>query len=172
MGYAGGTKKAPTYHDLGDHTESIQIDFDPTQITYAEIVDLFWQWHNPCGRAASRQYRAVLFVQNEGQRKVALESKGRIERERGRVTTEVLDLTGFWLAEDYHQKYYLRQEPTLLGELLAVYPDGRDFTNSTAAARLNAWVAGHVPAGGVEREVGTLGLSESTQKIVRERFGG
>ena len=56
MGYTGGTLKDPTYHNLGDHTESIQVDYDPAKTTYDKMLDVIWTCHNPCGAAWSRQY--------------------------------------------------------------------------------------------------------------------
>ena len=46
--YTGGTRKNPTYHDLGDHTESLQVDYDPARISYARLLEVFWDSHNPC----------------------------------------------------------------------------------------------------------------------------
>ena len=59
VGYAGGTKKNPAYHNLGDHTETIQIDYDPTKISFEKLLETFWDSHNPAQRSWSRQYMSV-----------------------------------------------------------------------------------------------------------------
>ncbi|MGB5616246.1 MAG: peptide-methionine (S)-S-oxide reductase, partial [Desulfobacterales bacterium] len=74
MGYAGGTKEAPTYHSLGDHTETIQIDYDPSQVSYNDLLDIFWQNHDPSSRAWSKQYMAAVFYHTDEQKKLAEES--------------------------------------------------------------------------------------------------
>src|SRR4029077_10582273 len=114
-GYAGGQKVNPTYHDLGDHTESLQIDFDPRQITYEQLLDMFWKMHNPCSSSWSRQYMAAVFYHDAGQKAVALRTRDRQATPRGRnVVTPVVPLTAFYRAEDYHQKYNLRNRRELL----------------------------------------------------------
>lgn len=142
MGYAGGTHPNPTYHDLGDHTESFQVDFDPAVIGYDRLLDLFWESHNPCDRGLSRQYMSAVFVASEEQKRAAEASKERVERRLGsKVRTPILPLGVFTPAEDYHQKYYLRNSP-LMREFQALYPDDKAFRESTAAARANGFLAG------------------------------
>ena len=71
VGYAGGRLKAPTYTHIGDHTETVQVDYDPAQITYAELLEVFWQGHNPRSRPYSRQYMAAVFYHNQEQKELA-----------------------------------------------------------------------------------------------------
>jgi peptide-methionine (S)-S-oxide reductase len=75
--------------------------------------------------------------------------------------TVILPTTKFYVAEDYHQKYYLRQSPALMREFAAMYPQGFDFMNSTAAARANGYIGGHGSRKAFEEEKDSLGLSES-----------
>ena len=75
VGYAGGTKENPTYTSLGDHSEAIRIDYDPTRISYAELLEIFWQSHNCTSRAYSRQYMSIILYHDEEQRKLAEESR-------------------------------------------------------------------------------------------------
>lgn len=157
--------KDPTYHDLGDHSESIQVDYDPTKLTYDQILDRIWVSHNPCGTAWSRQYMSAIFFQSDEQRKAILASKARIEEKLGRtVKTAVLPLTRFYLAEDYHQKYELRGTADLMKEFQAIYPDGKDFVNSTAAARVNSYLAGQGSPEQLRKEIDLLGLSAEGKK--------
>jgi methionine-S-sulfoxide reductase len=165
VGYSGGTKKSPTYHDLGDHTETIQLDYDPTQISYKELLEIFWESHNPGSRSWSRQYMAAIFFHNDQQKKIALETKDQVAaRIKDEVYTQILPATVFYLAEDYHQKYFLRLEPELLNELTAIYRSTKDFVASTAAARLNGYVAGYGTRAGIEAEISSLGLSPAGNK--------
>jgi len=164
VGYSGGTKRSPTYHDLGDQTETIQLDYDPAQISYKELLTIFWESHSP-SRPWSRQYLAAIFFHNDEQKKLALETQDQVAaRIKGEVFTEILPATEFYLAEDYHQKYFLRRVPELLNELTAIYPAVKNFVGSTAAARLNGYVAGYGARAGLEAELGSLGLSPAGNK--------
>jgi peptide-methionine (S)-S-oxide reductase len=170
VGYSGGTKENPTYHDLGDHSESIQIDFDPTQISFQNLLEVFWKAHDPTRRSWSRQYRAALFFHNEKQKRLALESRDReAARINGKIRTEILPATEFYLAEDYHQKYYLRQDFVLDNEFRKMFPSERDFVNSTAAARVNGYISGYGTITALKEELGQLGLSEAGRKRLLER---
>jgi methionine-S-sulfoxide reductase len=165
VGYTGGPQKNPTYHDLGDHSESIQIDFDPTRITYTELLEVFWKAHKPFSRSWSRQYRNALFYHDEGQRAAAEKSRAQISISRGRrVRTAIEPLGVFYRAEDYHQKYRLRSRPDFLRDLTRFYPQAREFTDSTAAARLNGYLGGHGSWPQLKKEIGGLGLREETRR--------
>ena len=101
VGYAGGTMKNPTYHNLGDHTETIQIDYDPTQISYEELLDVFWDSHNPTSRPWSRQYMSIVFYHDEEQKRSAIETRDREgSRREGVIFTEIVPASQFYLAED------------------------------------------------------------------------
>lgn len=167
VGYAGGSKADPTYRDLGDHTETLQVDYDPSRIGYEDLLDLFWAAHNPTSPSWSRQYASIIFYHDEDQRRLAEESLARQEAEQGRrLYTELERLDTFYLAEDYHQKYYLRSVRELAAEYLAIYPDLQAFVDSTAVARVNGYVGGNGSAEEVQRVLPELGLSESGERIL------
>jgi len=160
VGYAGGTAKDPTYYNLGDHTEAVQIDYDPTQVSYQELLDAFWAGHNPTAPALSRQYMSILFLHSEEQRELATEARDReAARRQTSIYTEIVPASQFYLAEGYHQKYYLRQAPELMGEFSLIYPEEADFVASTAGARVNGYLGGHGTLVAVQEEVGELGLA-------------
>lgn len=169
VGYAGGTKPYPTYHSLGDHTETIQIDYDPETISYRQLLDVFWASHDPTSRSWSAQYQAVIFYHNEEQQRLAVETRDRLSERLGRkVYTEILPYSSFYVAEDYHQKYRLRANPDFLREIKAIYPDDTDLMNSTAAARLNGFLAGYGSQEQVRKQLPNLGLSpESQTRLLR-----
>ena len=109
VGYAGGAKANPTYYALGDHAETIQIDYDPTRISYEELLNVFWESHNPTSPSWSRQYMSAIFYHNEEQQRLAQDTKARQEAKLGtKIYTEIVPYTQFYLAEDYHQKYHAK----------------------------------------------------------------
>ncbi len=173
-GYAGGTTADPTYYDLGDHSEAVQVDYDPERISYADLVAVFWDSHTCTSQSASRQYENILFYSNAEEERIALESKAQREAEAGAdVLTRVEPLTAFYRAEDYHQKYYLRSEWLLRDYYLSIYPDLQAFADSTATARVNAYLAGYGTLAQLDAEAGALGLAgaplERLRDLVRHR---
>ena len=169
VGYAGGSKDNPTYYNLGDHTETVQIDYDPPRITYEELLDIFWNSHNAARPPLSVQYKAAVFYHDEEQKRLANESKSRHEAEQNiTVLTEIIPYTRFYLAEGYHQKYYLTNVPDLLKEFTAMYPDINDFVNSTAVARVNGYVGRNGTIEDLEREIDSYGLSPAAKQRLLE----
>ncbi|HIJ77610.1 MAG TPA: peptide-methionine (S)-S-oxide reductase [Deltaproteobacteria bacterium] len=170
-GYTGGKKENPTYRALGDHAESIEIDYDPAVISYGELLEIFWKSHDPGSRPWSRQYMPAIFYHNEEQKKLAVESMKREEaRTLRKIYTEISPASKFYRAEDYHQKYYLRQRPELMIELKEIYPSNEDFLNSTAAARLNGYLAVKGPYAALQAEIADLlppGESRKLLDIIR-----
>jgi len=125
---------------------------------------MFWDGHNPTGRAP-RQYMSIILFHDEDQQKAALESKTALEEKMGIVvTTEIAVLDKFYLAEDYHQKYYLQAVKDLAAEIEAYYPSFNGFVDSTAAARLNGFVAGYGDSEQLAAEIESYGLSPDGEK--------
>jgi methionine-S-sulfoxide reductase len=115
-GYTDGTGPNPTYEDYAEkgYTEGVQVTYDPSRITYAELVDVFWKQINPIdpnGQFVDRgpQYRAAVFYHNESQRKLAERSRTELDHS-GRFDKPILvpikKYVSFFPAEDYHQDYY------------------------------------------------------------------
>lgn len=168
VGYAGGTQDNPTYHDIGDYSETIEITYDPAVITYDELLDAFWFSHNPTFPAFSRQYLSIIFYHDETQHQLATASRDRHQDELGRrILTEIAPAGTFYPAEDYHQKYYLQQIEPLTSELRAIYPDFNDFVASTVAARLNGYVSGFGSPETLEKDIKILGLSPEGEAAIR-----
>lgn len=160
VGYAGGTTTNPTYHDLGDHSETIQIDFDPSRISYRELLNIFWKSHDPTSGSWSRQYRQAIFYQNEQQRKEAIETRDKLASETGRrITTAIEPYSGFYLAEDYHQKHSLRSYPEILAEFRVMFPDLKSMLNSTAVTLVNGYLGGNGSCDSLKKEIESFGLS-------------
>jgi hypothetical protein len=131
-------------------------------VSYEKLLEVFWKSHNPGSRSWSRQYKAAVFFHTEEQQRLALESRDRVAAAtEGKVYTELLPFSGFYLAEAYHQKYQLQQDQEVMREFRAMYSDPRDFVNSTAAARVNGYLGGHGTSEDLQRELSTLGLSDA-----------
>lgn len=170
VGYAGGTTINPHYYKIGDHAECLEVDFDPERISFARLLHLFWQWHNPFRAAWSRQYMSAILSHDAGQREVALESAAALEAARGqKVCTEILPYEGMTLAEDYHQKYFLRRNHLVTREFEQQFPLLRDFVDSSAVTRANAVFGGHLKL--EPTEVDHFGLSpRAAQALLRARW--
>jgi len=165
VGYAGGSKPHPTYHNLGDHTESIQIDYDPERISYQDLLDVFWDSHLPTSRPWSRQYASIIFYHNAEQERLALESKRRAEAKWGKTMhTEIVPFERFYLAEGYHQKYYLRSARDLMQEFSALYPDEEEFVHSTVVARVNGYLGGHGTPAAMQEILDSVPLSPAAKQ--------
>ena len=109
----------------------------------------------------------MIFYHNEEQKRLAVESKDLEEAKRGsKVYTEILPAPEFYLAEEYHQKYWLQQVPELVTEFHAVYPDISDFINSTAVARINGYVGGYGMPEALREELDSFGLSPAGSKAL------
>jgi peptide methionine sulfoxide reductase MsrA len=154
---------------MGDHSESIQIDYDPARITYEKLLEVFWKHHDPTYRARRRQYMSAIFYHDEEQKRLALETMAREEQRRNKkIQTEILPFGTFYLAEDYHQKYQLRQHQELMVEFKTIYPRAIDFINSTAAARANGYVSGYGSPDEVKMNIENLGLSSASSRRLLE----
>jgi peptide-methionine (S)-S-oxide reductase len=115
-GYAGGTQANPAYEQVctgtTGHAEVIQVAFDPAMISYEEILDIFWQAHDPTtlnrqGADRGTQYRSIILYADEKQKAAAEASRKKAQaRLKDPVVTEIVPLEMFWKAEDYHQGYY------------------------------------------------------------------
>lgn len=169
MGYAGGTRDDPTYIVIGDHTETIQIEYNPAVISYAELLNVFWESHSPFYKGTARQYMSIVFYHNAEQRALAVKTKDERETTLGRnIYTEIRPYSRFYMAEDYHQKYYLRREQQILNDYRAIYPDIEDFVSSTAVTRVNGYIGGYGDLSTLERELNQLGLSEAGKNRLME----
>ena len=118
-GYIGGQKDRPTYKEVSagttGHTEAVRIHYDPKQVSYGQLLEVFWKNIDPTTKNrqfcdTGSQYRSGIFYQGDEQKKLAEASKKTVEATFKEVFTEVTAATTFWLAEDYHQDYY-RKNP-------------------------------------------------------------
>ena len=118
VGYTGGHSMNPAYRDVcsGDtgHAEAVEVTFDPSVISYEQLLELFWTCHDPTqlnrqGPDIGDQYRSAIFYFSEAQKQLAQASLEKLEhsgRLRRRIVTEIAAAGTFWEAEAYHQKYH------------------------------------------------------------------
>jgi len=128
VGYIGGDTETPTYEEVCSgrtgHAEAVQVRFDPARVSYEELLEVFWDLHDPTtlnrqGPDVGTQYRSALFVHDAEQEAAARASKQRLEesgRYRAPIVTEILPAGPFHRAEDYHQQYF-EKSPRRFGRL-------------------------------------------------------
>lgn len=124
VGYLGGTLVNPSYKDVctgrTGHAEVVQVEFDPTQVSYEDLLQVFWDNHNPTtlnrqGPDIGTQYRSGIFYHSPEQQEAAQASKERLEesgRFRSPIVTEITPASTFYIAEDYHQQYLEKRGQT------------------------------------------------------------
>ena len=114
-GYSGGITIRPTYKDIctdtTGHAEVVQVEYDPEQISYEELLDIFWKCHDPTllnrqGSDVGTQYRSAIFYHDEKQKAIARASKEILQKKlKSKIVTEIVQALEFYAAEEYHQKY-------------------------------------------------------------------
>lgn len=148
---------------MGDHTESLLIEYDPAFLSYEDMLNMFWNSHNPRKKSLfrDRQYMSLLVYSNQQQYETAMASKEKWEKEfGGPIKTEFQETSTFFQAEDYHQKYFLKRFPRAVKALEAVYPTAQQLTDSTVAARMNGMVRGSGKTAELKNELLTWNISE------------
>ncbi len=117
VGYMGGTTENPTYEevctDQTGHAEVVQVEYDPEQVTYEDLLDVFWNNHNPTtlnrqGPDVGTQYRSVIFYHTDEQKQAAEASKKQLDQSgkwKDPIVTQIEPAGTFWRAEEYHQRY-------------------------------------------------------------------
>ncbi len=118
VGYIGGQLPNPTYEEVctakTGHAEAVEIEYDPDEISYEELLDVFWNNHNPTtlnrqGPDVGIQYRSAIFYHNDEQKEIAEKSKQTIDKSgqfEKPIVTEIVPTPTFYEAEEYHQKYF------------------------------------------------------------------
>jgi peptide-methionine (S)-S-oxide reductase len=139
VGYTGGYTPNPSYQEVctgyTGHNEVVLVVYDPQQVSYAQLLKVFWEAHNPTqgmrqGNDVGTQYRSGIYVFDEAQRQAAEQSKDRFQQAlresgRGMITTEILPAPTFYYAEDYHQQYLAKNPSGYcgLGGTGVAYPE-------------------------------------------------
>ncbi|KAF5288259.1 hypothetical protein FQA39_LY04027 [Lamprigera yunnana] len=169
VGYSGGTTPNATYKSIGDHTEVIELDFDPKSITYEQLLELFWKNHEyGLTTKIKKQYASMILYHNNVQKEIAETS---LMHERSNHTvelcTEIKPASIFYPAEDYHQKYRLQRHPQLC-KALGLTP--KLLQKSHVAARLNGYVAGVGSEEALVKDLATFNLTQKDVEYVKMHF--
>jgi methionine-S-sulfoxide reductase len=169
VGYTGGSYPNPTYMNVQDHSESVEIVYDPTRTSYEDLLAVFWSGHNPAWDYPT-QYASNIFYHDEAQRLAAERSRTEVQEALGGpVFTSIRPASFFTRAEDYHQKYNLRRRPLITAEFERMYPDVQaGFDLSTAAARINGFLGGFGSKDRLQEELGLYGLYPPALSLLLE----
>ncbi len=120
-GYEGGSTESPTYEDVctdeTGHAEAVEVTYDPSRVSYEELLDVFWGIHDPTtadrqGPDIGSQYRSAIFYHDEAQEAAAEASKEKLQKSgkyKKPIVTQIVPATKFWRAEEYHQQYLARR---------------------------------------------------------------
>lgn len=169
VGYAGGSTENPTYQNMGDHIETVQLDFDPQRLSYSDLLQVFLSHHNPGREPWKRQYSSAAFFHNQEQEKMLSQAVKEKEKQLNqKIHTILAPFEAFYLAEFRHQKYKLQRHQTLMADFKRMYPDKTDFIHSTAAALVNGYLTGYGKAEVIRNNPGTLGLSSAGMERLLE----
>lgn len=161
VGYAGGSTKSPNYSSIGDHTESFQVLFDPAVISYPELLELFFEGHDPTYQSYSVQYQNAVFYENDAQLEAINAIVSKLTSGGQKVWTRIEKLGVFTQAEDYHQKHDMRMYRGIIEEISAKLGPGWLF--STEATKINGYLGGGGTCKGLEGEVRGFGLSKNQE---------
>ncbi|XP_034933919.1 peptide methionine sulfoxide reductase [Chelonus insularis] len=167
VGYAGGTQPTPTYKKIGDHTEVIDIEYDPEAVSFNQLLTLFWNNHEyGLTRKIKTQYASLILYHDDEQMSIAEKSRDHEQRERGEVlATTIRKFENFYPAEDYHQKYRLQLHSFLVDSLGLT---SSELRTSSLAARLNGYVAGAASIEQFENDPLCQSLNEKQYQYVKK----
>lgn len=161
VGYAGGTKSSPTYRNLGDHIETVDIQFND-ETTFKDLLRFFFKSHNPTVKY-KRQYISAVLYHDEIQKATVESFLKEISKDYSKqIVTEIIPFVEFTDAEDYHQKYFLRKNDKILKELNL---NNKQIITSPLSCKLNAFCAG---LGSIEmlKSFNNFNLSDNSVKMI------
>lgn len=160
VGFTGGTAPDPTYQTIGDHVETVEVLYDPKQLSYPALLEYFWSHHNAQAKPLFRQYASAVFTTNPQETEVAKSLRDQKRSAQGEpLLTAVLPLQTFYPADLNHQKHYLQQDPDLVARLPR---EGSSRWSTRLAVKLNALLG----SGGSRKELHSalreLGVQDDT----------
>ncbi len=145
----------------------IQVDYNTEAVTYKELLEVFWDSHDPVKPSWSHQYRKAILFHDDEQKEIAENSRGLLASSvKGIINTDVEPFKAFYLAEDYHQKHMLRGNKGMQEEFKRIYPSVQGLISSTAVTRVNGYLGGNGTCESLKKEIKKLGLSEKGSKIL------
>jgi len=181
VGYSGGQELNPDYHNLKDHSETVQVQFDPAVISYRRLLEAFWANHEYATPIES-QYKSAIFYHDDAQKAEAEASFKEVEagklgnpEYKGKpVLTVIEKATLFYVAELFHQKYFLQCNVKLFQDLQkqGVYSRIEDITADKLSASLNGYLTGHGTMGGLKAEIDAWPVSFAVKFAIFSLVGG
>jgi len=142
------------------------MEYDPTQTTYQNLLEIFWANINPTSKSYSKQYMAAIFCHNKEQEELAKKSRDELQAKLGqKVTTVIVAAEIFYVAEAYHQKFQLQKHHDLFHSLN--FTNAEEMINSYAASRLNGFMGGNGSYAVLLKEIDKYGLDKKMQQKVK-----
>lgn len=141
-GYSGGVGADPTYDNIQDHTEVVEVEYYPEKISYNKLLKIFWNNHPFDSKTDRIQYKSLILHVDENQKKLAEKSVDFTRKIFGteNVHTETKNFVKFFEAENYHQKHYMQINKPRLGPILNSLVDWKNLANSDLATKINGYL--------------------------------
>lgn len=173
VGYTGGKSTMPSYDDLGNHIEVIEVDYNPAVITYEGLVKAYFEYYDATVRPYSQRVKSVVFYRTNKEKRIASNIKAQVSKQVNQALfTEIDPVDVFYLAESEHQLSYLKKETSLYGEITQIFPDEELQLLSVLASKLNGIIAGFGSEEQVLLVLKDSGLSTASMNRVKEIFLG
>jgi peptide methionine sulfoxide reductase MsrA len=177
VGYSGGLKPSPDYHDLKDHCETTQIQFNPSKVSYTQLLRIFWERHD-YATPIENQYKSAIFYNDEQQRieaeaSLELVKAGKMGQERFNhldILTVIAPATTFFIGELYHQKYFLQCNRKIFS--LLKYRCREDMIDDPVATSINGYLHGSGCVGAFMAEVDSWPLPFAAKLTVINHVAG
>jgi peptide-methionine (S)-S-oxide reductase len=145
------------------------LEYNQRESSYEKLLEIFFDKHSPEYDVRARQYISAIFYHDEKQKNAALAALEQEQKIRGvKLYTLILPYEKLYLAEAYHQKYYMQMVDVLKNDIRSYYTNFRDFIDSTAAARINGYLKGLGRIEQMRSDIDSLGLSDKGKKRLIE----
>ncbi|MDR2528009.1 MAG: peptide-methionine (S)-S-oxide reductase [Synergistaceae bacterium] len=161
VGFAGGRYGSPSYNDAGDHAEVVLVEYDPIQLSYGQLLEVFLGWDDGFFDLGSI---SRVFVKNEFERRVAQAALARHDFDE--TNARVSPCRTFYKAEPPYQKYFLRASPLFMREAVSFYPNEEALLHSTLATRLNGILGQPFPLLYPPEDFGLYDLSKVAIRVL------
>jgi len=163
VGYTGGDSLTPSYDNLDNHIEVIEVDYNPSLISYEQLIQKYFELYNGTERPYSLRVKSVIFYRSDDEYEIASKVKADyVHSIKQGVYTEIDPIDVFFLAEDKHQLSYLKQEISLYNEIKQIFPNNNQELLSILASKLNGIIAGYGSEGQISDILSKSALSEAS----------
>lgn len=139
VGYSSGEEKNPTYENIKDHSECVEILYDSNVIKYKDLLKILKSTYNSSYASVMKQYASIIFYQEEEEKKEAIEFLASLKKPN---FTQIKKMSDFYLAENYHQKYYLQLNKELFKDIRSNFNSYEEALFSKTSSRINGYLTG------------------------------